>query len=320
LPFWEKPLERPHPHADATEGSWVSEPALSAICLGYHHFRPSGAAIVERRHRGSRHARWSDRKEVRVATGTTGTGAGEGVDPSWRGLCRIGGVASYLMIACAMVTMVVVVTLGGEPVTPDEYFELLSQSRFVGLLRMDLASLGTVGLYYLVFFGLYAALRRSFPAEAALATALGFVGVTLWFARHSALSMVHLADRYAAAGTDAERAALRAAAEATLAGDVWHSTGVVVGTFLLMGAGVLVSVLMLRSGLFGKVAGWSGILCHGLDLGHIVINLATGGNLGDYLMAVAGPLYLVWFILVGRRLLQLGRPDLLTRSSAATVR
>jgi hypothetical protein len=232
----------------------------------------------------------------------------------------MGGAAAYLMIACAMVTMVVVVTLGGEPATPDECFELLSHSRWVGLLRMDLASLGTVGLYYFVFFGLYAAVRRSRPAEAALATALGFVGATLWFARHAALSMIHLADLYAAAGTDAERATLRAAAEATLAGDVWHSTGSLVGGILLMGAGVLVSVLMLRSGLFGWVAGWSGILSHGLDLGHIVINLATGGNLGDYLMAVAGPLYLVWFILVGRRLLQLGGPARLTLSSAATVR
>jgi len=56
------------------------------------------------------------------------------------------------------------------------------------------------------------------------------------------------------------------------------------------------------------VAGWSGILCHGLDLGHVVVNLVAGGNPGDYLMAVAGPLYLVWFVLVGRRLLQLGSP------------
>jgi hypothetical protein len=54
----------------------------------------------------------------------------------------------------------------------------------------------TIALYYFVFLGLYAALRRTQAPQAALATALGFVGATLSFAKHSALSMLHLSDRY----------------------------------------------------------------------------------------------------------------------------
>jgi hypothetical protein len=231
----------------------------------------------------------------------------EAVEPAWRGLCRMGGLAAFLMLASTTVTMVVFLTLGGEPTTPNEYFTLLADNRLVGLLRMDLASIATVVLYYFVFFGLYAALRRTQAPQAALATALAFVGATLWFAEHSALSMVHLSDRYAAAATDAERARLVAAAEAVLAGDVWHTTGVLVGGVLLMGAAIMISVAMLRSGLFGKVAAWSGILANGIDLLHVLVNVVAPGNPGDILMAVAGPAYLVWFILLGRRLLQLGR-------------
>jgi hypothetical protein len=238
---------------------------------------------------------------------TEGAGGAEAVEPAWKGLCRMGGVAALLMLVSATVTMVVVLTLGGEPTTPNEYFTLLAENRLVGLLRMDLASIATIVLYYFVFFGLYAALRRTHAPLAALATALAFVGATLWFAAHSALSMVHLSDRYAAATSDAERARLAAAAEAVLASDVWHTTGALVGGVLLMGGAILISVAMLRSGLFGKVAAWSGILANGVDLLHVLLNLVRPGSPGDILMAVAGPAYLVWFILLGRRLLQLGR-------------
>lgn len=233
----------------------------------------------------------------------------ETVESAWRGLCRMGGAAAFLMVACAAVTMVVILTLGGEPTTPQEYFALLASNRLFGLLRMDLASVFTVGLYYFVFFGLYAALRRTRAPQGAFATALAFVGATLWFAKHSALSMIHLSDRYAAATTDAERARLLAAAEGVVATDVWHATGTVAGGVLLMSAAIIACVAMLQSGLFGKVAAWSGILANGLDLAHVLINLVAPGNPGDVLMAVAGPLYLVWFVLLGRRLLELGRPE-----------
>jgi hypothetical protein len=246
-----------------------------------------------------------------VQTNTTATV--EKVDSAWAGLCRMGGVAALTMLASTSLTMIVVLTLGGEPATPDEYFTLLEHNRLVGLLRMDLASLVTVGLYYFVFFGLYAALRRTQAPRAALATALAFVGATLWFSSHSALSMIRLSDRYAAATTDAERNRLAAAAEAVLATDVWHATGTFVGALLLMSAGILISVAMLRSGLFSRVAAYAGILAHGLDLAHVLINTVAPGNPGDILMAAAGPSYLVWFVLLGRRLLQLGLRTAVTR-------
>ena len=50
-----------------------------------------------------------------------------------------------------------------------------------------------------------------------------------------------------------------------------------------------------------------GIVAFGVDLAHVVVNVFARGNPGDILMAIAGPLYLVWFALVGRRLLQLGQ-------------
>ena len=229
-------------------------------------------------------------------------------DSSWKNVSRIGGVAAFISVVCALITMTVIITLGGEPSTATEYFTLLNNSRIVGLLRMDFASVINLSSYYLMFFGLYAALRRENGAYAALATALAFVGITLWFATHSAFSMIALSDQYAAATTDVEKSQLLAAGKAIISSDMWHSTGAIMGGIFLEGAAVLISFVMLRSKVFGKVTAWTGILTHGLDLAHIIIGIFLP-RVGIILMAIAGPFYIIWLPLVGLRLIQLGRNE-----------
>jgi len=182
----------------------------------------------------------------------------------------------------------------------------LQNSRVVGLLRLDLLTVIVMPLYYLLFTGIYVALRRTNGAYTALATALAFIGVTLFLATPSVFSMVYLSDQYVAATTEAQKSLFLAAGEAIIASDMWHSTGAIMGGILLQSAGVLISVVMLQSKVFSKVTAYVGILTHGLDLAHILIGFFVPG-VGVILMAIAGPLYLIWFPLVGRRLFQLGQ-------------
>jgi hypothetical protein len=74
----------------------------------------------------------------------------------------------------------------------------------------------------------------------------------------------------------------------------------------LQGATTLISFLMLRSRVFSKATAWVGILAHGFDLAHILF-IVFVPLIGQWLMVIAGPLYPVWFFMVGRRLLQLGK-------------
>jgi hypothetical protein len=86
------------------------------------------------------------------------------------------------------------------------------------------------------------------------------------------------------------------------------------GGILLQSSAVLISVVMLRSSVFGKATAYLGILMHGVDLAHIVFGLFLPG-VGIVLMAIAGPLYPIWLFLVSRRLLQLAersKPQQLT--------
>jgi hypothetical protein len=200
--------------------------------------------------------------------------------------------------------MVQMIVLGGQPASAEQAFDLLQHRRVVGLLRLDLPTIAVLPLYYPLFLGMFAALRRSDLANALLSTVLAFAGVTLVLATPTALSMIPLSDKFAVATGDAARNQLLAAGEAIMAADIWHSTGAILGGVLLQWGAVLISVAMLRGRVFSKTTAWLGIVLHGLDLAHIVGGLFLPVS-GMILLAIAGPLYPVWFFLIGLRLLKL---------------
>jgi len=221
-----------------------------------------------------------------------------------RSLCRIGGIAAFLLIVYSLATIVQMVVLGGQPASAAQAFDLLQHHRVVGLLRLDLPTVVALPLYYLLFLGLYAALRRTNRAQALLSTVLVFAGLTLVLATPTALSLIPLSDKYAAATSDALKTQLLSAGEAIMAADIWHGTGAILGGVLLQCGAVLICCVMLRGGVFGKATAWLGIVMHGLDLAHIVGGLFMPIS-GAVLLANAGSLYPIWLFLVGRRLLQL---------------
>jgi hypothetical protein len=227
-----------------------------------------------------------------------------GANGDLSGLYRIGGIAAFVLIVYSLGTIVQMVMLGGQPTSAGQAFDLLQHHRVIGLLRLDLPTIAVMPLYYLLFLGLFAALRKSDRADSLLATVLAFAGLTLVLATPTGLSMVPLSDRFAVATTEAMKAQLLASGEALMANDIWHSTGAILGGILMQCGAVLISMVMLRGGVFSKATGWLGIVMHGLDLAHIV-----GGQMlpvsGVVLMAIAGPLYPIWFFFVGRRLLKL---------------
>ena len=228
------------------------------------------------------------------------------VDAGWSSACRIGGWAALVSLLASLATMVVLFTVGGPPETADETFAVLRDSRLEGLFRLELLTLFNVGAYYLWFFGLYAALKRTDAALSALATLLAFAGVTLFLASHPLSSLITLGDRWAVAATEAQRQQLLAAGEALMAADMWHSTGAAFGGVIIECGAILISVVMLRSTVFSRTTAWVGLATHGLDLAQIVLGLFVPA-VKVAIMMVAGPLYLVWFFLIGRRLLELGR-------------
>ncbi|UCH90134.1 MAG: DUF4386 family protein [Thermoplasmata archaeon] len=226
-------------------------------------------------------------------------------ESTWKGLYRIGGAAALLQLASVLTILVVTTTLGLKPVTVEEYFSVMQNNRLAGILRDDFTSLFLVALYLGTFPALYFALRRVNVTYTILATLCTFVAVATCFATHSGFSMLHLSDQYAAAITDAERSQLLAAGRAVIASDMWNSSGAYMSGILLQGAGILISVIMLRSKDFNKITAYAGILGNGFDLAqHILHPFAP--SVSAVLMIFMGTFYLVWFPMLARDLLRLG--------------
>jgi hypothetical protein len=228
------------------------------------------------------------------------------IDSVFRSLCKAGGIASLVFIIYSLITIVILSVVGGPPSTAAEAFSMLETNRILGLLRMDLLTVIFIPLYYLIFLGIFLALNGKQNLWSIIALLSVFVGVTLFLATPSVFSMLNLSDKYATTTSETQQNQFIAAGEAILASDMWHGTGAIFGGILIQFGALVFSILMLPGNVFNKLTAYVGIITHGLDFAHFFF-LFLIPPVGVILLAVAGTLYLLWFSLIGVRLIQIGR-------------
>jgi hypothetical protein len=131
-----------------------------------------------------------------------------------------------------------------------------------------------------------------------IGTTLAFVGIAVYFPSNTAFEMLSLSNQYAAATTDAQRETLLAAGDAMLA--TFEGTAFYVSYVLLAVAGIIITAVMLRSRIFSKVTASAGILGNAIGLGLFV------PTMGLLLSLLSVPVLWIWYILIARRLFQLG--------------
>ena len=213
----------------------------------------------------------------------------------------ISGAAAALVAALLIPIQIVVFLVWPPPLhgTVVDWFALLHNHRLPGLVDLDLLLVADNALLIPILLALYVVLRRAHESVTAIAVALGFVGILMYVASNPAFQMAALSERYAAASTDDQRATAKAAGEAMLA--MWQGTAFQIAYLLGSLAGILIGVVMLRSGVFSNATGWLAVLSNSVGLGLYV------PTIGVYI-AVFSVLFLeIWYLLVARRLYQLGR-------------
>jgi hypothetical protein len=228
------------------------------------------------------------------------------LDPSYKKIYWFGGLTSLVLIIYSIATILIVAFIGGPPVTIEECFSMLNENKLYGLLRLDLLTVFIMPLYYLLFYSIYIALRQKNKGLMTVSIILVFAGITLFLATPSVFSYLHLSNKYAVATTDIQKSQLLAGGEAILASDMWHGTGAMIGGLLMQTGALLISFVMLKDNAFNRITSYTGIVTHGLDLAHIVVGFVLP-SVGVILMSVAGPLYLLWFPLIGVRLFRLAQ-------------
>jgi hypothetical protein len=240
-------------------------------------------------------------------------------DPAWRILYKVGGVAALIAVLLfrrnfgAELFAFKGFGLFSVPTTMPsnaiDWFTLLQEDRFVGLVFLGVIDLVNYALVGLIFLALYGALRETNKSAIVIATAFGFVGIAVFFASNQAFSMLSLSDQYAAA-TDAQRAMFLAAGEALLAinnpGAMYQGTGIYLSLLLVLLAGLIISVVMLQSTQFNNATAYMGILANVFALGYFI---ALPFSLAIYWLppTISAPFRIVWYILIALKLFQLGR-------------
>ena len=190
------------------------------------------------------------------------------------------------------------------PVSALDWFALFQENRFVGLALFDLFDLVNYALVGLIFLALYGALRDVSQSGMLVAAACGFVGIAVYFASNQTFAMLDLSERFAAATSEAERGMFMAAGEALLAIHK-HGSGIQLSLFLLLLAGLIISIVMLRSEIFNKGTAIVGILANGFGLGYFI----ALPFIPEYIWlfpTISAPFRMIWYILIAIRLFQLG--------------
>lgn len=234
-------------------------------------------------------------------------------DSAWKWLYRIGGVAALIAAGIFRRNIGAEVSLFSPQKQPDTvsgWFALLQHNRLLGLSYLNLFDLLDYALLSLMFLALYAALKRASESFMAIALTLSLVGIGVYFASNPSFELLSLSEQYAVTSSNAQRATLLAAGQATLA--AYPGTGMYLSFLLLALAGLVTSLVMLESGLFSRATAYVGILATALDLTYCV-TFAFAPAMTVYLLSAAGLLLMIWHILIGLRLLGLGQ---LSRASA----
>lgn len=252
-----------------------------------------------------------------MAAGSTDPGLTT-VDSTWRSLYRVGGAAALLCALMYVITLVIYVPANiasPPPTTVLEWFDVFAVSPVTGLFYLGLGDVIIMLLWGPMALALYAVLKSTNPPWSLIATAFVFVGMAVFIATNSSFSMLSLSQEYAAAATETEQASLLAAGQAMLA--VTRGTGhLYTGMQLVWIAGLVLSIIMLRSKAFSKATAWVGII----GLGLLVVGIIGGAHytstgeisgVQEVIVAVqyigGGLLSLAWYILVGLRLLKIAR-------------
>jgi hypothetical protein len=243
----------------------------------------------------------------------------EAADPTWKYLYISGGIAALLAVfvfrrnlgaELSLMGMMSIVKIPPLPISAADWISLFQSNRLVGLTYLNFFDIVEYLLVGLLFLAVYGALRKTAKSAMLIATVLGLIGITVYMASNQAFAMLALSERYAAAKTVAEQSNLLAAGEALLAennpGFLYQGTGIYLSLCLVLLAGLIISIVMMRSRVFDKTTAIMGILANGIGLCYFLFLVFAPAAIWIP-HSVSAPFRVIWYFLIALRLFKLAR-------------
>lgn len=218
---------------------------------------------------------------------------------NWNKLYKLGGIAA-LAIVVLIPVQIAVFSLFPPPENVIGFFELFRKNRFLGLLSLDLIYYLNNGLLILVYLGLFASLRKLDFAIMLIAVSIGFIGIAVYYVSSVGFEMLSVSKEYFSAETVEEKHQLLAVGQGLLlryqgtAFDIYYIFNAI--------ALLLMSATMYKSTYFGKsMATW------GMIAGAFMMIPSTADTIGLIFSLVSLIPWVIFSILIGKKLLKLGR-------------
>ena len=160
------------------------------------------------------------------------------------------------------------------------------------------------------YFALFAAHKNtSVKWEAKLAFIIFLAGTTLLVTGNTSLTMLDLSNKFASADSESQKMLYAAAGEAMLARGAHGSLSVLIGFLLPNIAGILMSFVMIKGGIFGKKASYAGLIGSFLMVIYLLLVTFAPGvdSMATVFAMPGGILLIIWIISFMISLFRLGK-------------
>jgi len=216
-------------------------------------------------------------------------------------LYLLGAISAMIVLAGALLDIVAGTLTGGNltelPGTAAERYAQIHANPLLGLYNLDMLNMIIQILFIPAWYALFLAHSRNHRPQAALALIVFLTGTVVLVSANAALPIADLSARYFATADVATRQALAAAGEGLLARGTHGSMGAFAGFLLPNIAGFMMSLVMLRSGVFSRTNAWLGILGSLLMVVYLVlVTFVPGAKTMATLIAAPGGLLLMGWI------------------------
>jgi len=227
---------------------------------------------------------------------------------------KIGAFATIFVLAGILLDIVVGTITGGDitslPKTAIERFNQLDQNPLMGLYNMDFLNAINQLIFIPAYFALFAAHKNtSVKWEAKLAFIIFLAGTTLLVTGNTSLTMLDLSNKFASADSESQKMLYAAAGEAMLARGAHGSLSVLIGFLLPNIAGILMSFVMIKGGIFGKKASYAGLIGSFLMVIYLLLVTFAPGvdRMATAFAMPGGILLIIWIISFMVSLFRLGK-------------
>lgn len=216
-------------------------------------------------------------------------------DPKWKTLYRAGALAPLIALAFYMFQMVIMGFGEALPATMDDWFLLFQGNKILGLIYLNALDPFSIALLGMMFLALYVALRRDNQSLMAIATFFAFLGIAVFVSMREATvsATLTLSDQYAAA-TEVQKSQILTAGQAIHS--TVRATPETVGFLFMAVAGLIISLVILRSETFSQATAYVGILGMVITLADH-ISLIVAPTMAGILMPINGLLWLIWWLI-----------------------